>query len=49
VTPGGKYFVVGGKLWRMNNPELDPQQRSVFVHELMDARRAVKNAKLCGD
>jgi hypothetical protein len=27
VTPGGKYFVVGGKLWRMNNPELNPQQR----------------------
>jgi hypothetical protein len=28
VTPDGRYFVVGGKLWRMSNPELDPQRKA---------------------
>jgi hypothetical protein len=49
VTSDGRYFVVGGKLWRMSNPELDPVRRSTLVRELMDARRAVKNAKSAGD
>jgi hypothetical protein len=49
VTPDGRYFVVEGKLWRMSNPALGPRLRSVLVHELMDARRAVKNAKSDGD
>jgi hypothetical protein len=49
VTPDGRYFVVRGKLWRMSDPELDPERRAVLVHELMDARRAVKNAKSVGD
>jgi hypothetical protein len=48
VTPDGRYFVVGGKLWRMSNPELDPRRKSALVHELMDARRAVE-AKSAGD
>ena len=49
VTPDGRYFVVKGKLWRMSNPTLDPRLRSALVRDLMDARRAVKNAKSCGD
>jgi hypothetical protein len=49
VTPDGRYFVVGGKLWRMSNPELDPRRKSALVHELMDARRALKEAKSAGD
>ena len=49
VTPDGRYFVVGGKLWRMSNPDLDPRRKSALVHELMDARRAVKDAKSVGD
>src|ERR1700712_1559506 len=49
VTPDGRYFVVKGKLWRMSNPALPPRRRFALVHELMDARRAVKNAKSDGD
>ena len=49
VKLDGRYFVVGGKLWRMSNPELDPQCKAVLVRELMDARRAVKDAKAAGD
>jgi hypothetical protein len=49
VTPDGRYFVVGGKLWRMSDPNLDPERRAALVHALMDARRAVKNAKSAGD
>jgi hypothetical protein len=49
VTPDGRYFVVGGKLWRMSNPELDPRRKSALVHELMDARRAIKETKSAGD
>ena len=33
----------------MSNPELDPRRKSALVHELMDARRAVKEAKSAGD
>lgn len=49
VTPDGRYFVVKGKLWRMSNPTLHPRLRSALVRDLMDARRAVKNAKSCAD
>jgi hypothetical protein len=49
VTPDGRYFVVKGKLWRMSDPELDPGRRSVLVHDLVEARRAVKIAKSVGD
>jgi hypothetical protein len=49
VTPGGRYFVVRGKLWRMSNPNIDPKWRAVLVHELMDARQCVKDAKSAGD
>jgi hypothetical protein len=45
VTPDGRYFVVRGKLWRMSNPGLDPDEKSRLVKHLMDARRAVRAAK----
>jgi hypothetical protein len=41
-TPDGRYFVVRGRLWRLSNPNLDPQERQRLVHELMSARRAVR-------
>jgi hypothetical protein len=46
VTPDGRYFVVVGQLWRMSNPELASVRR---FRELMDARRAIKDAKAAGD
>jgi hypothetical protein len=49
VTPDGRYFVVGGKLWRMSNPDIDPKRKMALVHDLMAARRAVKDAKASGD
>ncbi|ANY18559.1 hypothetical protein A6F68_00023 [Tsuneonella dongtanensis] len=34
-----------GRLWRASNPELEPGERERLVHELMDARRAVRAAR----
>jgi hypothetical protein len=45
ITPDGRYLIVRGRLWRTTNPGLDEQERERLVHELMDARRAVKAAK----
>lgn len=45
VTPDGRYIVVRGRLWRRANPGLSEADRSRFVAELMEARRAVKAAK----
>ncbi len=44
VTRDGRYFVVKGRLWRCSNPNLSAEVRSELVHELMIARRAVRNA-----
>ena len=44
-TPDGRYFVVRGRLWRTSNPSLDPAERTRLVSALMDARRAVRDAK----
>ena len=44
VTPDGRYFVVRGRLWRRANPDLSAEKRELLVHELMNARRAVKSA-----
>jgi hypothetical protein len=33
----------------MSDPNIDPKWRAVLVHELMDARRCVKDAKSAGD
>ena len=45
VTLDGRYFVVRGRLWRMSDPSLDPAARETLVHDLMSARRAVRDAK----
>lgn len=44
-TPDGRYLVVRGRLWRATNPNLPPEVRARLVHELMRARREVKEAK----
>lgn len=44
VTPDGRYIVVRGRLWRASNPDLSTERREALVHELMDARREVKEA-----
>lgn len=49
VTPDGRYFVVRGRLWRRANPGLAPERRDRLVHELMAARRAVREAKASGE
>jgi len=38
-TPDRRYFMVAGRLWRMSNPDLAPEQRQQLVERLMDARR----------
>jgi hypothetical protein len=48
-TPDGRYFVVKGRLWRLSNPNLPPEQRQAFVDALMRARREVGMAKKAGD
>ena len=40
-TLDGRYFVVAGRLWRMSNSDLAPEQRQQLVERLMDARRQV--------
>lgn len=45
ITPDGRYLLVRGRLWRASNPALDPERRQALVDELMDARRAVREAK----
>jgi hypothetical protein len=49
VTPDGRYIVVRGRLWRRTNPHLDADQRAALVAELMQARRAVGDAKRSSD
>ena len=49
TTPDGRYFVVAGRLWRLSNPALPPDQRQHLVNELMQARRAVATARKAGD
>jgi hypothetical protein len=48
ITPDGRYFVVGGRLWRRSNPALPADRRDALVKELMQARRAVKAALRSG-
>ena len=48
-TADGRYFVVKGRLWRCTNPALDEAERQRLVKQLMDARRAVKDAKRAED
>ncbi|WUR13379.1 hypothetical protein E7V67_027470 [[Empedobacter] haloabium] len=48
-TPDGRYFVVAGRLWRMSNPALPPEERQRLVDQLMTARRQVGAARKAGD
>lgn len=45
TTPDRRYFLVAGRLWRSTNPAILEERRQRLVAELMDARRAVKEAK----
>ena len=49
TTPDGRYFVVDGRLWRCTNPSLPEDERQRLVRELMQARRAVRDAKSSDD
>jgi hypothetical protein len=33
VTPDGRYFVVRGRLWRMADPDLDPERKLELVRD----------------
>jgi hypothetical protein len=45
TTPDGRYFIVAGRLWRSTNPAIPEERRHRLVAELMQARRALKDAK----
>jgi hypothetical protein len=49
VTPDGRYLVVRGRLWRRANPDLAPDYREALVHDLMAARRGVRDALAAED
>lgn len=49
LTPDGRYLVIRGRLWRVANPSLPPEERLAYVHALMAARREVKAALAAGD
>ena len=49
ATPDGRYFLVKGRLWRLSNPELAPDERERLVKQLMTARRQVGAARKTGD
>jgi hypothetical protein len=49
LTPDGRYMVIRERLWRVANPNLSAATRDALVHQLMDARRAVKAAKASGN
>jgi hypothetical protein len=48
-TPDGRYLIVRGRLWRATNPGLAPDLREALVKQLMQARRAVKDAVKSGN
>jgi hypothetical protein len=43
-TPDRRYFVVRGRLWRLSNPGLEPENHEQLVKELMSARRDIRAA-----
>ena len=49
VTPDGRYFMVRGRLWRMSDPALPRERREALVRALMQARRAMGEARKTGD
>jgi hypothetical protein len=48
-TPDGRYFVIGGRLWRLANPLLEDDERKSLVSALTKARRTVRDANRSGD
>jgi hypothetical protein len=44
-TPDRRYFVVRGRLWRLSNPGLDAATHQRLVSDVLEARRAVREAK----
>ncbi len=42
-------MVVKGRLWRCSDPRLPEDERQYWVNRLMDARRAVGQARRAGD
>ncbi|TXN21826.1 hypothetical protein [Methylobacterium sp. WL9] len=48
-TPDERYIVLNGRLWRRQRPDLEVQQRDQLVHELMDARRALRAGRRSGE
>lgn len=44
-TPDGRYFIVKDRLWRKSNPALSSAHRELLVHELMNARRALRGIR----
>ena len=45
TTPDGRYFVAKARLWRKTNPALDDATRRGAVKALMQARRAMRDAR----
>jgi hypothetical protein len=43
-TPDGRYFIVRGRLWRLNNPAREPELRRELVADLMSCRRSLRAA-----
>lgn len=48
-TADGRWIVVGGRRWRATDPSIPEPFRQELVDELMDARRAVGDARRRGD
>jgi len=44
-TPDRRYFVARGRMWRCTDPALDDSTRRAAVKRLMQARRAVGQAR----
>ena len=44
-----RYMTIDGRRWRKSDPSIPDSLRSELVHELMSARRAVKDAKRADD
>ncbi|MGX4803116.1 hypothetical protein [Bradyrhizobium guangdongense] len=49
VAPDGCYIVVRRRLWRIASPDLEEDEKSKLVKQLMATRRAVRNAKASAD
>ena len=45
ITPDGRYILVRGRLWRATNPAISKAKREKLLKDLMNARRAIRNAE----